>query len=601
MKDVEVLCYTRRPESEEVYAPKLAYSMHLALRHEDGNYEILNHNSGVLFALATQNKENGLLTAKSLKSPFLFRMKQGYGVVAIRTEAYGEPDESSKGKILLFTSEDLLQYEELPLVELPEDEYILRVAAGYDEVAGKYEVKWCNASYCCYKVVVNSLNDINADTPRIKIEDLPAHTIACDIPGSEPCNIIKVPENVARRLKNKLNVPVNDGIEVPNKIVASEKADVEKIMAKAYYSDGSSVMKRVDWELDKVDFTVPAEVKVKGKIHQEHFPFPIAVNRADPCIAKWNDKYYFIATNDADWNHTLYIREADSIPELQFAKEHLILDCETYPHIKGLLWAPEFHVINGKMYIFHAATTGEFVHEQSHVIMLKEGGDPKRKEDWTEPKRVVKKDGSELCSNGITLDMTTWEDNGKHYIAWSQRQFDPIDLGAWLYIATIDPNEPWRLNCDPVVLSMPTYGWANNHVFVDEGPYALITDEKIFLTFSSALVDATYVVGILSADHNVDLTDPKNWVKRNYPILTSRSMQGEYGTGHNAYVQDEDGLIYNTYHARPGINAPRSSGIRRVHFDVDGEPRLDMTEDLDLNERLANVTMKIIIEPKGDK
>ena len=128
----------------------------------------------------------------------------------------------------------------------------------------------------------------------------------------------------------------------------------------------------------------------------------------------------------------------------------------------------------------------------------------------------------------------------------------------------------------------------------------MITEKKIFLTFSSALVDSTYVVGLLSADHNTDLTDPKNWVKKNYPILTSRSMPGEYGTGHNAYVQDEDGLIYNTYHARPGINAPRSSGIRRVHFDAEGEPVLDMTEDLDLNERLANVTMKVVIKPKGE-
>lgn len=600
MNGTEVLCYTRRPESEEVYAAKLAYSMHLALRNADGTYEILNHNSGVLFAEATQDADSGLLTAKSLKNPYLFAMKDGYGVVAIRTEAYGEPDESSRGKILLFTTEDLLQYRELPLLELPEDESVLRVAAGYDPVDDKYEVRWCNASYCCYKVVVDSLTDIHCDTARIQIEDVPAHTIACDIPGCEPCNILTVPDAVGKRLRNKLKTPVNDGVEVPNRITASCREDVEKVMAKSYYSDGSTVMKRVDWNLDRVDFATPGEITVRGKIHQEHFPFPISINRADPCIGQWNGKYYFIATNDADWNHTLYIREADSIPELQYAQEHLILDCETYPHIKGLLWAPEFHVIDGKMYIFHAATTGEFVHEQSHVMMLKEGGDPKRKEDWTEPRRVVRKDGSELCTNGITLDMTVWEDNGNHYAAWSQRQFEPIDLGAWLYIAKIDPREPWRLVSDPVVLSMPTYGWANNHTFVDEGPYALITEKKIFLTFSSALVDSTYVVGLLSADHNTDLTDPKNWVKKNYPILTSRSMPGEYGTGHNAYVQDEDGLIYNTYHARPGINAPRSSGIRRVHFDAEGEPVLDMTEDLDLNERLANVTMKVVIKPKGE-
>ncbi len=34
----------------------------------------------------------------------------------------------------------------------------------------------------------------------------------------------------------------------------------------------------------------------------------------------------------------------------------------------------------------------------------------------------------------------------------------PKDLGAWLYIAKLDPKEPWRLLTDPVVLSKPEYG-----------------------------------------------------------------------------------------------------------------------------------------------
>lgn len=74
--------------------------------------------------------------------------------------------------------------------------------------------------------------------------------------------------------------------------------------------------------------------------------------------------------------------------------------------------------------------------------------------------------------------MTEFEVNGRVYAAWSQRQFHPVDQGAWLYIAQLDPEEPWKLISDPVLLSMPEYGWANNHTFVDEGPFALITDKK---------------------------------------------------------------------------------------------------------------------------
>lgn len=156
--------------------------------------------------------------------------------------------------------------------------------------------------------------------------------------------------------------------------------------------------------------------------------------------------------------------------------------------------------------------------------------------------------------------------------------------------------EPWKLITDPVLLSMPEYGWANNHTFVDEGPFAMITEDRVYLTFSSAAVDSTYVVGMMSADPGADLLNPESWVKENYPLLSSRSVEGEFGTGHNAYVIDEDGLVWNTYHARPGVNGPRSTGIRRVHFNAEGFPVLDMTEEMDLNPELAAVKMKVVVQ-----
>ena len=40
----------------------------------------------------------------------------------------------------------------------------------------------------------------------------------------------------------------------------------------------------------------------------------------------------------------------------------------------------------------------------------------------------------------------------------------------------------------------------------------------------------------------------------------------------------------------------RSSGIRRVHFDAEGEPVLDLTEELDLKEeyRSLRTTLEIL-------
>ncbi len=293
----------------------------------------------------------------------------------------------------------------------------------------------------------------------------------------------------------------------------------------------------------------------------------------------------------------MYVREADTIPGLVEAKEHLILDSDTYDYVGNLLWAPEFHEIKGELYIFLALTPEEFFGEESHIMKLKEGGNPSRKEDWSEPKRVVRSDGSQLCEAGktITLDMTCFFWEGDYYVVWSQRQFLPKDLGAWLYIAKLNADEPWKLLSEPVLLSKPEYGWANNHTFVDEGPFALPQEERLILTFSSAAVDTSYVVGIMTIDRDKDLLDPKNWKNGNYPIMTSRSVEGEFGTGHNAYVVDEYGDVWNSYHARPGIHGERSSGIRRVHFDIDGLPVLDLVEEQDVSEEFSRVRTKVVV------
>ena len=593
MKDI--LCYTRKPIDEFYYDPKLAYSMHLALR-EEGKFHALNHNSGVLFAKATEN-EDGSLNAKSIRNPYLFVMRDGtYGVLAVRVDGDGGEDVESTGKAIFFTSHDLLEYKEeglLPLCEGAVD----RVVCSYDPGKEMYEISWCQSDKQWYRAELKHIECMDNRITGVKVDELILPAVETEIEGAVAGNVISIPDETAKRLQQKLLPPRHIKTEVPEEVQAASREQLELVWARALYSDGTEALKRVDWNMDSIDWSRPGVYEVEGKLHQDHFPFPMAEDRADPCITYWNGKYYFIATNDADKNHTLYVREADTIPGLVEAKEHLILDSDTYDYVGNLLWAPEFHEIKGELYIFLALTPEEFFGEESHIMKLKEGGNPSRKEDWSEPKRVVRSDGSQLCEAGktITLDMTCFFWEGDYYVVWSQRQFLPRDLGAWLYIAKLNADEPWKLLSEPVLLSKPEYGWANNHTFVDEGPFALPQEERLILTFSSAAVDTSYVVGIMTIDRDKDLLDPKNWKKGNYPIMTSRSVEGEFGTGHNAYVVDEYGDVWNSYHARPGIHGERSSGIRRVHFDIDGLPVLDLVEEQDVSEEFSRVRTKVVV------
>ena len=598
---VQLLVYTREALEENIYAPKLADSVHFALI-ENGDCTPLLHNSGIVYAKAVPGG-NGVLHPYSLRDPWITFLpgcaEDGVAILARRIEVDGSPDPTSEGKLLLFLTS------ELNMTHFSEE--LIDVA---------HPPAWL------YGAVDEYLSRQPADLSGV---DLPE--------GCIPGNVVDLADFHVRQLRTRFLTPVNVANDVPAEVEAASPADLAAIRATARYSDGSTVMKRVDWDARSIDWTKPGRYGISGRVHQDRYEFPMAWNKADPAVCRWQGKYYFISTNDIDGNHTLFIREADSIPALVTAQQTCILDTTMYPHLGSLLWAPEMHIIprpspvastgagyapplqaNGdasravpdledRLFIFHAGTPGPFGQEQSHVMALKPGGNPMKASDWEMPRRVVKKDGSMLYDKGITLDMTVFWSAGRLYASWSQRQFDPVDLGAWLYIAELDPDEPWRLLSDPQVLTKPEYGWENNHTFVAEGPFALYQGGRILLTYSGALVDSTYVVGLLSMEEGADPLEPSNWRKENYPLLTSRSVPGEFGPGHNAYAIDEDGLIWNTYHARPGVMVdgkqgfgPRSSGIRRVHMNAEDFPILDMTEEMDLDPALAWVKTTVIVK-----
>ena len=589
-----LLSYTRKEIDNVFYDARLAFSLHLAVSKDGKNFVALNHNSGVLFAKASEN-DDGSLNPKTLGFPIIVSKNdlQELGIVSFddgKSVSYNEIDKSyavaaillgpdgqdfqennnEKDAVLFFT-DDFVHYSEAQKIRFEDYERIKKNA-------------------------FLQMEKLEPENFKYNVEQL--QNVVSKIEGALPCNVIQISEKKYEYLCKKLGERKNVEIRLPENIKVTSKKDLQMVKAEAVYSDGTVASKKIIWDFDRIDFSQKGKQKIYGEIYCPHFPFPIASDRADPDVFKWKGKYYFIATNDADQNHTLFMRQADSIEEIANASESLILDSSTYKNIGGLLWAPEFHEINGKLFIFFAATPGEFFWEESHVMCLKEGGNPMNRNDWSEPKRICRMDGSELCEAGkvITLDMTCflWQD--EYYVIWSQRQFVPVDLGAWLYIAKLDENEPWKLKSEPVLLSKPEFGWANNHTFVDEGPFALIRGDKLFVTFSSAAVDTSYVVGLLQIEKGKNPLERENWKKTGYPLLSSRSIEGEFGTGHNAYVIDEDGEVWNTYHARPGTQAPRSSGIRRVHFDVDGEPVLDLTEENDVLKEFRKVEIEVEIQ-----
>ena len=592
-----VMVYTRLPQQGS-YPDGLAYSIHFAWSRDGKSYYPMNHNYGILFAKGEIGKDNTIKT-KSLKNPFVFPLGgKGFGILAVRTKEHGEPDEESKGRVLYWTTSDFIQFEEKEMLSLYPKEMIESVTCICREEGG-YHLTWKTSKgefYCaCTECLEGKING-QKGTPDLaeKISEK-----VYGIPDIVCGNSVETDWITGSKMIQKWSRRRNVSVQVPQQIEVTSPKEIEEIEAVAFYSDGSAARKKVNWNLSGVNFSVPGVYQIQGTVAERKYPFPLAEGYADPVIFPWNGKYYFISTNDNTNDVGIYVREAEQ-PEQLFqdsCRQYLLLGYDKEKGFVQTFWAPEFHVIGGRLYILFAVS-GEIWGPQSHLMRLKTDGHILNADDWEEPRRIQKRDGQWLAEKGITLDMTYLKDKERSYMIWSYRENigKLSDTGSMLYLAEIDDTAPWKLKSDPVLLSRPLYGWENMEGTINnEGPYTFISDDTVYLAYSGGAANGyTYTVGILSARSGADLLKPESWQKTKAPVLSHYSIDGVYGPGHNSFFVDPEGNLMTAYHGETTIDGHiRCSGIHRVHFGTDGEPIFDLGASGDLNQEFKNILMEV--------
>ncbi len=274
-------------------------------------------------------------------------------------------------------------------------------------------------------------------------------------------------------------------------------------------------------------------------------------NRADPYITKGSDGWYYFTASypmcggaDPEGYDRIILRRAKTIDALADAEEKVIWDEKDCATAHRYIWAPEIHEIGGKWYVYFAASdSADNVWDiRCHVIACE--GDPYT-DEWVDKGRFQTVEGDDFSFRWFSLDMTYFESGGKSYVAWAQ-----TDGNSNVYIATVDPAEPWKTTCPAVLLTKPEYDWECVRIPVNEGPAAMIKDGKIYLAFSASATGPEYCIGMLYADESADLTDITSWTKLDKPLLTSDDLWQEYGPGHNCFVEDENGEWVFIYHSR---------------------------------------------------
>lgn len=554
-----LLVYTRKPCADS-YPDGLAHSVHLASSRDGVHFLPLHNNYGMLFAEACIDEKDRIVP-KGVKNPRVFACPEGgFGVLAERVNEDGSREDTEENrKLLLWKTADFISF------------------AG-PEILGNKEL-W-------EKGLAQETQGLTGSHYQVLQEE---------VRGS----VIEVDAGLCERMELRWNPIKNTQILLPEAVSAASRQEVEAVRATAVYSDGSTTLKRVRWNTESIDFAKPGVYGITGTVCSREFPFPLARGYGDPVIFPWQGKWYFLGTNDNLNDIGIYIREADTVEALfaEGIEEHLILGPDEKRGFVQTFWAPEFHVIGGRLYILFAVS-GQVWGPQCHLMRLKEGGRLTEAAGWEEPVRVARRDQSPLSADGITLDMTYIQAGGRSYMAWSYRRNigTPEDTGSMLLIARADENAPWKLAGDPVLLSRPLYGWENvSGTINNEGPHAFVKGGKVYLTYSGGSANSyTYVLGLLTADENAELDNPSVWNKSRVPVLSFASIAGEYGPGHNSFFVDEEQNLMIAYHAETSLTSDlRCDGIRRVHFDICGEPVFDLAAQRDLNPALAEVFMQV--------
>ncbi|MGN0506622.1 MAG: family 43 glycosylhydrolase [Lachnospiraceae bacterium] len=261
---------------------------------------------------------------------------------------------------------------------------------------------------------------------------------------------------------------------------------------------------------------------------------PFILHRADPQIYKKNGIYYFTATSPE--YDKIVLRSADTIDGLKEAEEIVVWTRHEEGEMASHIWAPELHFVMGKWYIYFAAGELPNVWNIRPYVLACTGENPMR-DAFTELGKMQAAEGDEFSFRAFSLDATVFEQNGEWYYIWAEK----VGVGRQisnLYIAKLET--PNRLKTVQVLLTTPDYDWERIGYWVNEGPYVLKHGNKIHVTYSASATGACYCVGMLTAEADSDLLDPRSWKKSRCPVLATDAEKGVFGPGHNCFVKNED-------------------------------------------------------------
>ena len=301
------------------------------------------------------------------------------------------------------------------------------------------------------------------------------------------------------------------------------------------------------------------------------FANPLVRQRADPHVTLHTDGYYYFTATVPEYDR-IELRRARTLDELGKADTKVIWRKHASGPMGNHIWAPELHFIDGKWFMYFTAGTAEDKWAIRLYVLENTSANP-MEGTWTE--RGQLKTGWE----SFTLDATTFSNAGQRYLVWTQRRPEKDLPATNIYIAKMDT--PTSISSAPVQLSTPEHKWEKVKFLVNEAPAALLRNGKVFITYSASATDASYSMGLLTADAGAELLDVASWRKSGDPVFVTSAANGQYGPGHNAFTTTPDGktdvLVYHARNYRDIkgdslLDPNRNTRAQVINWRADGSP-----------------------------
>lgn len=294
--------------------------------------------------------------------------------------------------------------------------------------------------------------------------------------------------------------------------------------------------------------------------------FTNPINRGPDPWMRFVDGYYYLTTTQGD---CIRMWKAPSLATLKTAQP-VVIWRDSDPTRSHGIWAPEFHFITNRWYLYYTAMASSKVDTTHRMHVLEsDGKDPLG--PYKYKGRLFDPENDLYSIDGSVFQHPT---TGTWYFLWAAHPGHRIRIAAMKNLWTLEGKS----------VEIPASGFGCEEV--REGPVVLRRNGRFFLTYSACDTGKPdYKLGMLIAEETADVMKPSSWKQHPTPVFERNDEAGVFGPGHHGFFRSPDGTEdWIIYHGKTSSNytyAGRTTRAQKFTWNEDGTPNFGRPHALD--------------------